>query len=133
FSLTLHGSDLLLNGSYLDAKLEHSTACFTISEFNRRHILNQYPNIDPRKVIVQRLGVETIPPSRTATPDHQTSELRLLSVGRLHPVKNHAFLIRACSQLKQRHISFHCRIAGEGPERNRLKNLIATLNLTQEV
>ena len=34
FSLTLHGSDLLLNGAYLDAKLKHCRFCLTISEYN---------------------------------------------------------------------------------------------------
>ncbi|HEY2116008.1 MAG TPA: hypothetical protein VGJ51_13010, partial [Candidatus Angelobacter sp.] len=38
YSLTLHGSDLLVNGSYLDAKLKNCRFCATISEFNRDYI-----------------------------------------------------------------------------------------------
>ena len=39
FSMTLHGSDLLLHGAYLDLKLESCTFCMTIPEYNRRYIL----------------------------------------------------------------------------------------------
>ncbi len=46
FSMTLHGSDLLLHPAYLDTKLKHCKFCVTISEFNRRHILERYPD-DP--------------------------------------------------------------------------------------
>src|SRR5579871_3721524 len=46
FSLTLHGSDLLLHAAYLDTKLEACSFCTTISEFNRRHILEHYPYVD---------------------------------------------------------------------------------------
>ena len=56
FSMTLHGSDLLLDGAYLDAKLKYCRFCMTISEYNRRHILKNFPAIDPHKIIVTRLG-----------------------------------------------------------------------------
>ena len=39
FSMTLHGSDLLLHGTYLDAKLENCAFCLTVSEYNRHFIL----------------------------------------------------------------------------------------------
>src|SRR5437879_600443 len=45
FSMTLHGSDLLLHKAYLDSKLENCSFCVTVSEFNRQHILEQFPNI----------------------------------------------------------------------------------------
>ena len=44
FSLTLHGSDLLLNGAYLDTKLKDCRFCVTISEYNRRQILEHFPS-----------------------------------------------------------------------------------------
>jgi colanic acid/amylovoran biosynthesis glycosyltransferase len=58
FSMTLHGSDLLINAAYLDIKLKECQFCVTISEFNRRHILEHYPQIDPAKILVRRLGVD---------------------------------------------------------------------------
>ncbi len=123
FSVTLHGSDLLLNGAYLDAKLRHCRFCVTISEYNRRHILQHYPEVDPRKIIVSRLGVEL--PERAEPPPRVVRDtLTLLAVGRLHAVKDHAFLIRACARLRDCGLDFRCEIAGVGPERKLLQQLI---------
>ena len=41
FSLTLHGSDLLVHRAYLDTKLKDCRFCLTISEFNRRYIRHE--------------------------------------------------------------------------------------------
>lgn len=57
FSMTLHGSDLLLHGAYLDVKLKNCAFCVTVSEFNRRFVLGNYAGVEPGKIIVQRLGV----------------------------------------------------------------------------
>jgi colanic acid/amylovoran biosynthesis glycosyltransferase len=57
----------------------------------------------------------------------------MLAVGRLHPVKNYAFLLLACRELKDRGIRFACRIAGEGRERSALERLIGRLDLHTEV
>ena len=54
-------------------------------------------------------------------------------MGRLHAIKNHEFLIRACAELKKRAIEFQCVIAGEGEERGRLKDLISGFRLEREV
>ncbi|MFZ0772307.1 MAG: glycosyltransferase [Candidatus Sulfotelmatobacter sp.] len=126
FSLTLHGSDLLLHGAYLDTKLDNCRFCVTISEYNRRYILNHFPGLDPRKITVSRMGVDAPSPAKFSawvsdgTPDNFT----LLAVGRLHAVKDHAFLIHACARLRDCGLDFECVIAGEGPERPSLERLI---------
>jgi glycosyltransferase involved in cell wall biosynthesis len=132
FSLTLHGSDLLVRADYLDCKLKHCQFCITVSEFNRRYIREKYPELDPRKILVHRLGVDLdfwIATQNTAP----TSSFSIVSVGRLHPVKNHDFLIRACGELKNAGLKFHCVIAGDGEESDRLRNLISELRLENEV
>ena len=58
YSLTLHGSDLLLNASYLDMKLADCRFCVTVSDYNRRYILAHYPAVSQGKVMVSRLGIE---------------------------------------------------------------------------
>jgi glycosyltransferase involved in cell wall biosynthesis len=131
YSMTLHGSDLLLHAAYLDIKLEHCSVCFTVSEFNRNYILEHYPRIPARKVIVARIGVNI--PFAQSPSTHALKQLRMLSVGRLHFVKDHAFLIRACRILKDRGCSFCCVIAGDGPERTTLAKLIRRLDLENEI
>jgi colanic acid/amylovoran biosynthesis glycosyltransferase len=135
FSMTLHGSDLLLHGTYLDAKLESCTFCLTVSEYNRRYILERYSAVDAAKVVVARLGVEvserdTIPAPRTKT---RGDPFRLLAVGRLHAVKDHAFLVRACAKLQGLDVDFECSIAGEGPEQRNLEALIRNFSLEDRV
>jgi len=134
FSMTLHGSDLLLHGVYLDLKLKNCAFCLTVSEFNRRFVLGNYPKIEPGKIVVQRIGVD--PPGEVVSPaarDLAPLPLMILAVGRLHPVKDHAFLLRACHQLKTRGTDFLCLVAGEGPERPWLEHLIRNLKLEGQV
>lgn len=126
FSVTLYGSDLLLGAAYLDTKLESCRFCATISAYNRSYLLKHFPGIDPRKVMVSRMGVnapERAPPAPIAGAS-EARKFTLLAVGRLHPVKDHAFLIRACARLRDEGLDFECAIVGEGPERKRLEALV---------
>lgn len=134
FSFTLHGSDLLQNPAYLDVKLANCTACFTVSEYNRQYLLRTYAGVDPKKILLQRMGVE-VPAQFIGgeRADGRESCMVLLAVGRLHRVKNHAFLVRACARLKQRKVRFLCLIAGDGPERESLERLIDKLGVGGEV
>lgn len=135
FSMTLHGSDLLLHAAYLDVKLASCRLCLTVSEFNRSYILENYPNIEAEKVVVSRLGVnvtdcKAIVPD---VPEPRPASLSLLAVGRLHPVKDHAFLVRACAELCGRGVNFECSIAGEGPQRRKLESMISNCGLENRV
>lgn len=126
FSMTLHGSDLLLRSAYLGAKLEHCLFCVTISDFNRHYILDHFPAIPPEKILVSRLGVDA---SQDGVRAHKyfTNSISIFSfatVGRLHKVKDHEFLIRACIRLRDRGLVFRCLVGGEGPERSHLESLI---------
>ncbi len=134
FSMTLHGSDLLLNRAYFDVKLKHCRFCMTISEYNRRHILKHFPGVDPHKIIVSRLGVDVPERAESGRVARGTRRIfTLLAVGRLHPVKDHAFLVRACARLRDGGLDFECWIAGEGPERQRLECLIRKNRLEDQL
>jgi glycosyltransferase involved in cell wall biosynthesis len=132
FSMTLHGSDLLLRADYLNIKLRNCRFCVTISDYNRRYILENYPQIDSSKVLVQRLGID-VSDWQLAQPAPAHDEALILTVSRLHAVKNHAFLILACRALKASGLKFRCQIAGEGEEHARLEALISALGVNDEV
>jgi glycosyltransferase involved in cell wall biosynthesis len=51
----------------------------------------------------------------------------------LHAVKDHAFLVRACAQLRAYSSRFECLVAGEGPERSHLESLIRKYGLGAQV
>lgn len=133
FSLTLHGSDLLIDGVYLDTKLKHCRFCITISEYNRRYILQHFPAIDGESIMVSRLGVNLPDCVEFRTNGDRAHTFTLLAVGRLHAVKDHAFLIRGCARLCDRGLDFECRIAGEGPERESLERSIRERRLQDRV
>jgi len=134
FSFTLHGSDLLQRADLLSAKLRACQFCVTVSDYNRQYILSNYPSTPSEKIVVQRLGVDRVLPwpasTPTGEPDHRFC---LLSVGRLHPVKDYHFLIQACAGLRDQGLDFLCWIVGEGPERAALERQIAALGLQGQV
>lgn len=133
FSLTLHGSDALLHRNYLDLKLRCCAFCLTVSEYNRLYLLENYPEVPVGKILLSHLGVDV--PGRMGAPGRgvRPAEFALLAVGRLHAVKDHAFLIRACAALRGCGVPFECTIAGEGPERRRLQRLIRKLGVEAHV
>ncbi|HEV2401710.1 MAG TPA: glycosyltransferase [Candidatus Sulfotelmatobacter sp.] len=135
FSLTLHGSDLLLHATYLDVKLAECSFCMTVSEYNRRFILEHYPSVDQEKIVVTRMGVD-LPrdlPLKPKSHGMDPSCLNILSVGRLHAVKDHAFLVHACAHLAASGVRFECSIAGDGPERASLESLIRQLGVAHNL
>jgi glycosyltransferase involved in cell wall biosynthesis len=129
FSFTLHGSDLLVHADLLAAKLRACRFCMTVSDFNREHILRSFPSTPESKIIVQRLGVDPVPCAIAPVAKPKPRRFCLLSVGRLHAVKNYGFLIQACAALRDEGLDFLCWIVGEGPERAALEHLIDELRL----
>jgi glycosyltransferase involved in cell wall biosynthesis len=134
FSITLHGSDVLLHGTYLDTKLENSLFCLTVSDYNRNYLLERYPTVEAEKVIMAHLGVEVLEPTDlVAAKTKMNGFFTFLAVGRLHAVKDHAFLVRACAQLQMSGVPFECLIAGDGPEWRNLALLINKCELQERV
>lgn len=134
YSMTLYGSDLLIHAAYLDIKLERCSFCFTISEYNRKVIFQRYPQVARDKILLRRVGADlcergSVPPEAFEC-DHR---FLLLVPGRLHAIKNHAFLIDACAILKARGFDFVCFIVGDGPERRRIEKQVRTLGLQSEI
>jgi colanic acid/amylovoran biosynthesis glycosyltransferase len=133
FSMTLHGSDLLLHPAYLDVKLGNCAFCLTVSEYNRNYILQRYLNVDAKKIIVAHLGVEVPESGNFRVLKSRTNTFTILAVGRLHPVKDHAFLVRACTRIQAKAVGFQCLIAGDGPERHNLESQIYLSGLRDRV
>ncbi|HLZ43109.1 MAG TPA: glycosyltransferase family 4 protein [Candidatus Sulfotelmatobacter sp.] len=135
FSMTLYGSDLLLHGVYLDTKLQLCSLCLNVSEYNRQYTLEHYPEIVPQKLLLLRMGVGVPERSTPVIVNSSAADhpLILLAVGRLHPVKDHAFLVRACAGLRDRGVPFRCFIVGGGPEHAALEFLIRQCGLKEHV
>src|SRR5207245_10320067 len=120
---------LVLHAVCLDVKINNSNFCITASRCNRRYILPHYPLAVPAKVAVCRMGVEAVI-RVIPTPRTPPERFVMLAAGRLHAVKDHAFLIRACKILKERGLEFLCIIDGEGLQRAALERLILELRFS---
>ena len=130
FSLTLHGSDMLVRADYLDCKLQNCRFCFTISEYNRKYLIERYP-FAQKKIAVHRLEIDA--GRWQPVNGSRASVFTIVNVGRLHRVKNQAFLLLAWRALKTARVPFVCKIAGDGEEREKLQQVIGELDLAQEV
>jgi len=131
YTMTLHGSDLLLHRAFLRIKLEQSVGAFTVSEYNGHVLRGCYPE-SAHKIMLRRLGTHIPEPliTRTRIPH---DPFVIATAGRLHAVKNHGFLVKACALLRSRGIPVVCRIAGGGPQRRNLERQIRRLALGREV
>jgi glycosyltransferase involved in cell wall biosynthesis len=97
-------------------------------------MLEHHSTLSPDKVVVRRMGIDPGTISYSCSQSSpENHPLVMLSVGRLHPVKDHAFLIRACELLKERGVPFTCLIAGDGPERTSIETLIGESELEGHV
>jgi glycosyltransferase involved in cell wall biosynthesis len=131
YTMTLHGSDLLLHRAFLGIKLEKSVGAFTVSEYNRQVLRGRYPE-SAHKIMLRRLGTQIPEPliTRTRAPH---DPFVIATAGRLHAVKNHGFLVKACALLTARGAPIICRIAGDGPQREKLNGQIRRLALGREI
>ncbi len=132
FSFTCHAHDIFYDATMLNLKVKSAKACFTISNYNRKYILSLYPDLPKEKIKIINYGIdlEGFPLERDR---FMQDKLRILSVARLMPTKGFDDLIRSCRILKDKGISFICKIIGEGPMEGRLREIIRHLNLEDSV
>ena len=109
-----------------------ATRLFTVSEPSRDFLACSLGQPRSRIGIIPN-GIDTkrfVPDLRHSGPDHR---LVVGTVGNLSPVKNQALLVRACAELLSAGHPIELRIAGEGPERDPIVQLAATLGITDSV
>ncbi|MDY7080491.1 MAG: glycosyltransferase family 4 protein [Chloroflexota bacterium] len=133
FSFTSHAYDIFVSPEYLDRKLAEAQFAITVSEYNKRYLMDQYGSGHESKIHIIRPVIDI----RRFTPRPPRSEyqsrLSILSVGRLVEKKGYLFLIEACRILRQRGIDFVCRIAGEGQDRPLLEDAIKRHGLEMSI
>ena len=134
YSLSIHGSDVLLENSLLEEKLREASFIVSNCRYFVGHLTSRFPSLASQKFYVIRGGVDMTDPYWRPTPlPTPDGALRLLNVARLAPVKAQHVLIDALAQLKNQGIPFTCRIIGEGPLRPDLENRIHRLGLSDAV
>lgn len=128
FSFTAHAFDIYVDRHMLRAKVEEAAFVTTISEYNRRLIVEECGEEAEAKVAVIHCGVdgEVFRPRQSDRPG---DALSVICVGTLERKKGQSFLIEACEILHCKGIDVSCTIVGEGPERAALERAIEEAGL----
>lgn len=132
YSFTAHGSDLHRDKHMLCEKVRDANFVVAISQYNKRAILDYCDSSDEAKVYIIHCGVDTeiFKPAETRSLDGPVS---IVCTGTLHEVKGQMYLLQACARLKERAMPFACHLIGDGPDEQKLREQISSLNLGKEV
>lgn len=125
YSFTAHAKDIFsdsVDRELLTSKINAARFVVTVTEYNKRFLVEQHPGADASRIRVLYNGVdrEYFSPDETI---HRSRPSVIMAVGRLVAKKGFADLIRACAILKSRGQSFRCVIIGQGREEPRLRDL----------
>jgi glycosyltransferase involved in cell wall biosynthesis len=130
YSFTAHAKDIFVYSpveTRLGELIDHADFMVTVTEFNRRHLLEALPGVDAGKIRVLHNGIDTEAfapvPAGSREADH------VLAVGRLVPKKGLDDLLTACAMLRDRGCPVRCTIAGGGPEEANLERRRRELGL----
>lgn len=133
FSFTMHASLIWMDPIGFRNKLRKCEFCVSISEYNRRYVLERYGRQFREKIHIVHCGVDPDRRVEPSLPANVGSSFRILGVGQLNPRKGFHVLIPALAALRDQDLDFHCTIIGEGAERPRLEQLIAEHELRDRV
>jgi glycosyltransferase involved in cell wall biosynthesis len=132
FSITIHGPHIFFEAPHwaLARKTERSSFIATIGHFCTSQMMLNSAKEHWEKFEIVRCGVdptklEYVAPSRAAT--------ELVYVGRLSVEKGLPVLFDSISQLLARGVNVSLAVLGDGPDREFLENLAATMGISDRV
>lgn len=130
FSFTSRAHDIFVEDHMMTEKLSNAALAVTITEYNVRYMERWMPaqRAVPVHVIHSALDIGKLSFIRAGRQPN-----KLISVGRLVPMKGFDILLQSLSELHARGVEFACTIIGEGKERERLEGLRAALGLETKV
>lgn len=118
FSFTSHAHDIFVEDQLLRRKLADADLAITISNYNVAYLGRWGAAALGERLQVVHCGVDFS--EFDAHLDDRKSG-RIVSVGRLDPIKGFHVLIPALQRLLQAGVVFDCEIIGEGPQRAELE------------
>jgi len=128
FSFTAHAHDIFVEDQLITPKLRDAAMGITISQYNVKYLARW--GAQPEQLHVVHCGVDF---SELAENLTARAEAAIVSVGRLDPIKGFDVLVPALALLKQRGVSFHCTVIGEGPQRVQLEAQRTAASLQEQL
>jgi glycosyltransferase involved in cell wall biosynthesis len=130
FSFTAHANDLFERGWLLDKKVRQARFAVTISDYNRRFMIEK--GCPGNKIHVVRCGVDSA--AFSAGSERPAEPIPTIgTLGRMVEKKGMDDLIRACDILAKRDVAFNLEIAGDGPMQSELQILAGKGELAKRV
>lgn len=131
FSFTVHGPEEFLRPIGLTEKIRRAAFVVAISSFGRSQLYLWSQYTDWPKINVVHCGLEKS--FYEDTPNQPPAAQRLLCVGRLAAQKGQLLLIEAVARLAAKGLSFELVLAGDGPLRPQLEELVEKSGLQGRV
>jgi glycosyltransferase involved in cell wall biosynthesis len=129
FSVTNHTA---YNPYLAGVKLDHAAAFFSISDFDRAHLLALAGRRDVPALRVIRQGIDTA----AFAGDREVlaaPPVRILTVSALKEKKGQDVLLRALAEVRRRGVDARLTIVGDGPLRSELGELAERLGIRDRV
>jgi len=136
FSFTAHAKDIFrttVRRELFRELVDRAAFMVTVSDFNRRYILEHTPGIDASKVIRLYNGIDLSFFSRDGAAPPAGPRPHIVSVGRLVPKKGFDHLLRSLAICRDRGLDFTACIIGDGEEESKLRALRGELGLSDRV
>lgn len=124
-------SELHLDLSFDKHYFEKLTRIALVSTDCAEDLIHVFPSIKEKIAVVPNIVSTKLIEQLSQAKTEDLTLNSILSVGRLAPVKGFDIAIEAALILKEKNISFHWYIIGEGSERSHLQHLIEIYHLEQ--
>ncbi len=135
WSFTMHGSAEFWAVAQHRLSEKASSACFVacISDFSRSQLMAWTEPPVWERLHVVHCGLDTATYGSSEPTDNAGGGARLVSVGRLAPVKGQVLIVDVIHRLRARGLEVSAEIIGEGPARSAIEQRIADYDLADAV
>jgi colanic acid/amylovoran biosynthesis glycosyltransferase len=133
WSFTAHGADISnTDDRTLAAKVRDADFVVCVSDYGRSQLMMLVEEEHWEKIHVVRCGVDlnAFSPNNLGSRD---GAARILTVGRLVPVKGHGVLLEAIARLAESGAAVTATIVGDGPRRASMEQLARQLGIADRV
>ena len=130
-SCSVHAFDIFTRSpGSLQMRLARCKFIASVSQFNVEYLRNTCGSSVADLCRVVHCGIDA---DKFRSVSRQPEPGRIVCVCRLSPKKGLDIAIRACAKLRDNNVKFLFEIAGDGPQRQYLEDLIERLNLADKV
>lgn len=137
--VSFHGHDLhfpingrISNVDYYDLLFKNASLLVVNTEYLKKLLINLKAPVNKIVTIPVSVNTKFFKPLEKSDFD-KSQVLNLISIGRLERLKGHHYGIECVKRLKEKGISVHYTLVGEGNQKLNLKKKIIKYNLVEEV